>query len=962
MLKTRQAESNADNLRSPHSGATESGKSFTSKLITSQLLRLSSSATKREKKLAEQVQHFDTVLTAFGYAKTKANANASRFGRYTELHYDGEGRLCGAQVLTFGLDKRRMTRLEREERTFHVFYQMLAGASSDERDALLLEDVTSYALLNQSSCYRLPGGPNSDDSIMMEELRAAMKHLGFKSRHMTSIFTILSAILLLGNLQFSDHNGHDATFESAHIVNIDVLESVADLLAVEVETLQQALTQKSRFVKKEVVTGLLNAKAAEAQRDALMRDLYATLFAFIVETANHKISPSNAAGQTTSATLIAQLDVPGYQNAAGTSINGPAGAQAVPSQHEEFCTNLMAEMVQNWSTRRAFDDDLSPNAEQIADGVQLPPIVANDNTACLELLRGTVVGSVADRKPAGLLGAVDKAIHRVRSGKMTEEDDTALLSEMDTNAVHSSYVSSQTLYAAAATGHSIPSRQASGRFGVNHYQGTCIYTSEGFLEHDMDLFDAGFVSMLRGSQDPFIAKLFAGPSLATDSHPLDASIVVSAQVSARPLRRPTHLGAGALDSPAPLLDPTKMYGVTRQLNSTLSELLNMLNHAGRVWSVLCVRPNDINQVNSFDTRRVKSQVRALLLPDLIARKRNEFVAGMHPEDFCQRYADFVAPYAHAVGATEANGKIQAVAIGNAWRDGQDYQFGSSKVWLSYPVWRKLEDRLRAGEVEHMPAEEEIVASPSGHLSLAYPPEDMSRAGSFVDEKNDRFESSLGVNALTKQPSIASDPFRTPALGETESLRGDGVWAGAGAWDQPGYGNVNPGMAGAREKDIDSKDRPLDQLEEDNAITRTRKWWIRFVWSLTWFVPSFLLRKCGGLKRPDIRFAWREKLAIVMIIFFINAALLFIILGLGRILCPDMDKAWNESQLSEHNTGNDFYVSVAGKVYDITNFWRLDHSDYASGYQVDQSTMLEDFAGRDLTPFFRSRFRLAARIS
>lgn len=144
----------ADLLFTFLSGATESGKSFASKLLTSQLLRLSASATKRERKLASEIQNFDTVLAAFGYAKTKSNANASRFSRYTELHYNEQGRLAGAQVLAFGLDKRRMNRVERDERTFHVFYQMLAGASSDEREALRLEDVTSYSLLNQSGCFR----------------------------------------------------------------------------------------------------------------------------------------------------------------------------------------------------------------------------------------------------------------------------------------------------------------------------------------------------------------------------------------------------------------------------------------------------------------------------------------------------------------------------------------------------------------------------------------------------------------------------------------------------------------------------------------------------------------------------------------------------------------------------------------------------------------------------------------
>ena len=795
---------------------------------------------------------------------------------------------------------------------------------------------------------------------MMEELRAAMKQLGFKSRHMTSIFTLLSAILHLGNLTFNDHNGHDATFESAHITNVATLEIVADLLAVDIDLLHQSLTQKSRFIRKEVVTSFLNVQQASAQRDALMRDLYATLFAFIIETANHKVAPPSikgTGGKEKPSTLIVQLDTPGYQSTAGSSINGPTGAQGVPSRHEEFCTNFVAEMVQNWQTRRAFEDHLNPNAEAIADGINLPPIVAAGNTACIELLRGTVVGSVADRKPAGMLGAMDKAVHRVKSGKMTEEDDAALLAELETFAVHSSFVSSQSLYASSGNGGgAMPQLGARGRFGVNHYQGSCIYTSEHFVEQEIDAFDAGFVAMLRGSGDSFVAKLFAGPSLATESHPLDESVIVSAQVSARPLRKLTNLVSGDAESTEPLLDPTKMYGVTRQINATLSEMLNALDHAGRVWSVMCIRPNDIGQANSFDTRRVKSQVRALLIPDLVARKRAEYVAKYDLDEFCLRYSDIVIPIAVAAGAQESKGKIQAVAIANAWRDGQDYAIGNSKVWLSYLVWRKLEDRLRAMEIENSPADDEL----AGPNSPAYPPgSSRSRAASFAsDEKaGARYGSALDVHELSKRPSNVSDPFRSP--GEAPSISGgDSVWAGAalgapiaGGWDRQAYGDVNPGMAGALEKEGDLKNKPLDQVEEEGGVTSVRRWWKRLVWMLTFYVPGPFLRWFGGLKRPDIRFAWREKLAICVIIALINGLILFIILGLGKILCPDMNKAWNESQLSAYNTGNQFYVAVAGKVYDISKFWKLDHADYASKFWPDDDTILQDFAGRDLSLYF-----------
>jgi len=128
-----------------------------------------SSHSKREAKLAELVKAFTSLLDSFGNAKTLMNPNASRHGRYFELHFNNRGRVSGAKALTYGLDKSRLNRLSHEERTYHVFYQLLAGATPTERDLFDLEDPSEYALLASSGTYRLPSGPFSDDAIAMDQ-------------------------------------------------------------------------------------------------------------------------------------------------------------------------------------------------------------------------------------------------------------------------------------------------------------------------------------------------------------------------------------------------------------------------------------------------------------------------------------------------------------------------------------------------------------------------------------------------------------------------------------------------------------------------------------------------------------------------------------------------------------------------------------------------------------------------
>jgi chitin synthase len=108
-----------------------------------------------------------------------------------------------------------------------------------------------------------------------------------------------------------------------------------------------------------------------------------------------------------------------------------------------------------------------------------------------------------------------------------------------------------------------------------------------------------------------------------------------------------------------------------------------------------------------------------------------------------------------------------------------------------------------------------------------------------------------------------------------------------------------------------------QATEFIPTTRARRWWLRITWFFTWWIPSFLLVKLGKMKRQDIRMAWREKVAIFMMIFGLCGIVIFYIVIFGRLLCPDSDKAWNTSELATHAGDNDYYAAIAGKVYDVS---------------------------------------------
>ncbi|CAG8690838.1 11108_t:CDS:1, partial [Scutellospora calospora] len=284
-------------------GINGSGKTVTEGHLLSQLLLLSTH-TKKEAKIANQIQNARTILEAFGNTRTKQNINSSRYGKYLELQFSERGRIIGSKFLIYCFDKERVTNIPLGERSYHIFYYLLAGANSDERSLMHLQDPQNYLYLSQSKSYKITG---INDNLQMDDLRDSLKSLGFKSKTINQIWQILIAILLLGNIEFLDPG--KSKDEAATIKNRHILDLVAQYLGVPAFKLEQTLTFKNKLIGKEFCTIFLDAESAIKQRDSLAQVLYSILFTWIVEHINSKLIQSDEPPN-----FIGLLDQPGYQN------------------------------------------------------------------------------------------------------------------------------------------------------------------------------------------------------------------------------------------------------------------------------------------------------------------------------------------------------------------------------------------------------------------------------------------------------------------------------------------------------------------------------------------------------------------------------------------------------------------------------------------------------------------------
>ncbi|KAH9947205.1 chitin synthase [Amylocystis lapponica] len=779
-----------------------------------------------------------------------------RFGQWSdrlgqEFQLSIAGRICAAKVLTYALDKSRLNRLSFEERTYHVFYQFLAGATPDERDRYMLEDLSDYALLA------------SDDNIAMDELRASMKTLGFKPKHQASIFIRRS----------------DARDVSAYVSNMPVLDQVARLLGIASDELSETLTNRTSYVRKELYT--------VAQRDQLMRDLYAILFAFV------------APPPSTQIILPTRVGVCLYRwSAPLLSPHGQAG-------FDEFCINFANEVFHSYVLRHTFEDSVGYNGQLTGDGIRF----LRSRRWKLGLHRDAA-GSAVERtgSPEAWWDAWchEQGIFIVQVWEEREKKDEELLQDLVSKfGIHASFVSG---------GESM-------MFGINHFAG----------RKDCDALDSAFVSLLRNSSDPFVSKLMSGPSLATERHSKDEGSLFKHKY------------------------PSKVYPITTQLNHSLSEIMANLDKT-QSWTVSCIRPNDSGSSNSFDRRRVKAQVRSLLLPDLVARRKADYIVDIEHAAFCDRYVP-------TMRGSEAE-RIRQCAQANGWQEGVDYVVGHRMIWLSYMAWKMVEDVLRAGEKERKGsgegADEDESVLPDD--ATEYTHQDASFAtpatyyGAGASDDN-LLLTRTGTNGTQyRDPNPAAGygqgGLSTPRVDETPAYSEQEGWGSE--WDKKGdsYGSP-PGQ---------SKEGGLVVKEAPNAVeevpsSRSRRNWLAVVWLLTFWIPDFALSGIGRMKRPDVRLAWREKLTIFSLILLLNGIVLFYILIFGQLLCPDSDKAWNVSELSQHQGHDDFYVAVAGKVYDVSKWIWGQHSDI-QGEPSNSAASLDVLAGQDLTDYFPVPLSLA----
>ncbi|NXG55678.1 MYO1F protein, partial [Hemiprocne comata] len=459
------------------SGESGAGKTVAAKYIMGYISKVSGGGEKVQH-VKDIILQSNPLLEAFGNAKTVRNNNSSRFGKYFEIQFSRGGEPDGGKISNFLLEKSRVVSQNECERNFHIYYQLIEGASQEQRQNLGIMSPDYYYYLNQSDTYQVEGTDDRSDfhetMVSVQEGESptparlgltgslcpqnAMQVIGIRGEDQQLVLQIVAGILHLGNISFREEGNY------AQVENADSLAFPAYLLGISQDRLNQKVTSRKMDSKwggrSESITVTLNVEQAAYTRDALAKGLYARVFDFLVESINRAMQKPHEEYS------IGVLDIYGFEI---FQKNG----------FEQFCINFVNEKLQQ------IFIELTLKAEQeeyVQEGIKWTQIQYFNNKVVCDLIENKL-------NPPGIMSVLDDVCATMHA--TGEGADQTLL---------------QKLQAAVGTHEHFNSWNSG--FVIHHYAGKVSYDVSGFCERNRDVLFTDLIELMQSSEYGFIRMLF----------------------------------------------------------------------------------------------------------------------------------------------------------------------------------------------------------------------------------------------------------------------------------------------------------------------------------------------------------------------------------------------------------------------------------------------------------------------
>lgn len=439
------------------SGESGAGKTETTKLI----LQFMAAVSGQHSWIESQILEANPVMEAFGNAKTLRNDNSSRFGKYIDVHFDGEGAIKGAQIEQYLLEKSRIIGQQKGERNYHIFYMMHQGGSSRKAADWNLGPREDFGCIMGGQCPDLASWNDVEEWNLM---LGAMKVLNFDEDLSNNIFKLTAAVMHLGNVQFKATTIEN--MDASECTDTSHVEKAAKLLGIDFDAVNDGMVTRSIVTRGEVTIKQLNVDKANDVRDAFMKAIYGHFFIHIIDFITDKLySPPGNEREKSERKSIGVLDIFGFENFDFNSF-------------EQFCINYCNESLQQFFVHHIFKmEQLEYEKEQIS----WANIQFTDNAPTLKLLA---------EQPLNILAICDE------EAKFPKGTDDSLLTKL-----HANHGKTKSIYIQPKSSHLK-------KFGIKHYAGDVYYDLDGFLDKNRDTFSNDLLNAMADSTNEYLVSLF----------------------------------------------------------------------------------------------------------------------------------------------------------------------------------------------------------------------------------------------------------------------------------------------------------------------------------------------------------------------------------------------------------------------------------------------------------------------
>ena len=926
-------------------GESGSGKTTLRSHLLSSILSFSSTPLSTKLSLAAFV--FDTLTTT----KSVTTPTASKAGLFFELQYDASSTtnptLIGGKLLDHRLERSRIAAVPTGERSFHVLYYLLAGTSAAEKEhlGLVTSGVVPEGGISRSSGtighkrWRYLGHPTQlkvgiNDAEGFQHFKTALRKLEFPRGEIAEICQILASILHIGQLEFTtsqsttptaDESGgysHEGGEDVTCVKNKDVLGMVAAFLGLSTQDLEITLGYKTKTIHRERVTVMLDPKGARENADELARTLYSLLVVYVLEQINQR----TCALEDSVANTISIIDFPGFAQSASTG-----------STLDQLLNNAATESLYNFCLQSFFESKVDLLE---SEDISVAATSYFDNS---DAVRGLL------KHGNGLLSILDDQTRRGRTDLQFLESARKRFEKKNPAITVGSTTTKM-------PGSNFMTQNTSASFTVKHFAGEVEYSINGLIEENGEIIPGDLMNLIKSTKSDFVRELFGQEALHTIMHPNESTAIMQAQVSSKPLRmpsmarrkggRPERLatrtasgdGEQVFDSNGTDIRKTSAdqrkgnarmsgpeQGAASQFLSALDNITNSIKSPNtNPYFVFCLKPNDRRIANQFDSKCVRTQIQTFGIAEISQRLRN---------------ADFglFLPFGEFLGLAEAESivigsekeKVEFFLDEKRW-PANEARVGSTGVFLSERCWGSIANltekgfaggRYAGGDVGD---EGDEMLTPDGH-----------RRG-FGDSK---------VHLVSPQNNtpgafIYGDDTKGGYFGSRElDSRSD---AGASAFNS---GDMFRNLETREQMAEKGNEKTMEEVD-DVIVSGSRKRWMAIVYLLTFFLPDFLIKWVGRMKRKDIRIAWREKLAINLLIWFSCLFVIFFVVVFPQLICPKQH-VYSASELTAYDgkKGHSSYIAIRGQVFDLGAFMP---NHYPS---IVPQSALKKYAGIDATDLF-----------